>query len=492
MRTERSEFERYPQPSLPTVRDIVAVPFRHRSAVIMAFVLVAAAVVVSGVWLPKYEARMKILVQRQRSDAIVTSSANAPVQYAGDEVSEEDLNSEVELLTSDDLLRKVVLSTYLNGKPALLPDGGDDVSVAKAARKLAKDLKVDAVRKTHVISISYQARNPEIASAVLKTLAAAYTEKHAEVHRPSGEFNFFKQQAEQFHAGLARTQQQLMNFSTQSGVVAAQLQRDSALQKADEFDSNAHQAQVTLALTKEHLRALTAELQRVPPRMTSAMRTSDNPQLQEQLKSTLLNLELKRTELQTKYDDSYPLVQEVIKQITEAKAAIKLAETNPVREQTTDQNPDYLWVQGEITKAQAETSALEANRDMAKTIADQYLKAAHRIDRDGVVQDNLMRDVKVQEDSYLLYVHKREEAAISDALDRRGILNVAVAEEPIVPTLPTHSPLYAVMLFLLLGTAASLVTAFVADLLDPSFRTPDELANYLGTPVLLALPKARL
>jgi uncharacterized protein involved in exopolysaccharide biosynthesis len=489
MRTEGIELERYPQPSLPTLRDIVAVPFRHRFAMLVAFALIAAAVAISGVWLPKYEAQMKILVQRQRSDAIVTSSANAPAQYSGDEVSEEDLNSEVELLTSNDLLRKVVLSTSLNGELALVPAGADELTIARAVRKLSKELKIDALRKTHVISVSYQSRKPQVAAEVLRTLAAAYTEKHAEVHRPSGEFKFFNQQAEQFHQGLEQAQHKLTDFSQQSGVVAAQLERDSALQRADEFDSNAHQLHATVAETEQHIRALQVELQSVPPRMTTAMRTSDNPQLLQQLKSTLLNLELKRTELLTKYDPSYRPVQEVDKQIAEAKGAISAEESKPLREQTTDQNPNYLWVRGELTKAQADLGGLKAHEAAAAAIAGQYRASARHIDQEGVVQQNLSRDVRVQEDSYLLYVHKREEAAISDSLDRRGILNVAMAEQPIVPALPSRSPLYAVLLTLFLATTGSLVTAFVVDLMDPSFRTPDELAQYLGTPVLAALPK---
>ena len=60
--------------------------------------------------------QMKILALRQRSDEMVTASANAPTQFNNDQVSEEDLNSEVELLNSDDLLRKVVLTTGLAGR----------------------------------------------------------------------------------------------------------------------------------------------------------------------------------------------------------------------------------------------------------------------------------------------------------------------------------------------------------------------------------------
>ena len=106
--------ERYTRQPLPTLRDIVAVLFRQRWSMLAAFVLVVIAVAVSGVWIPKYEAQMKILALRQRSDAIVTPSANAPAQFSNDQVSEEDLNSEVELLNSDDLLRKVVLATGLS------------------------------------------------------------------------------------------------------------------------------------------------------------------------------------------------------------------------------------------------------------------------------------------------------------------------------------------------------------------------------------------
>jgi uncharacterized protein involved in exopolysaccharide biosynthesis len=100
-----------------------------------------------------------------------------------------------------------------------------------------------------------------------------------------------------------------------------------------------------------------------------------------------------------------------------------------------------------------------------------------------------MRDAKTQEENYLLYVRKREEARISEALDQRGIVNVALAEEPVIPALPTKSIFSLVVLTLLLAGTFSLSTGFVVDFMDPSFRTPDELANYLGTPVLAALPK---
>ena len=115
IRTDDVPVERYVRQPMPTLRDIVAVLFRQRWPMLAASFLVVVAVAVSGVWIPKYEAQMKILALRQRSDEMVTASADTPTQVNNDQVSEEDLNSEVELLNSDDLLRKVVLTTGLAG-----------------------------------------------------------------------------------------------------------------------------------------------------------------------------------------------------------------------------------------------------------------------------------------------------------------------------------------------------------------------------------------
>jgi uncharacterized protein involved in exopolysaccharide biosynthesis len=489
MRTDEVAIERYSRQPLPTPRDIIAVLFRQRWPMASAFALVVIAVAVSGVWIPKYEAQMKILALRQRSDTMVTSSANAPAQFNNDQVSEEDLNSEVELLNSDDLLRNVVLTTGLSGVSGSPSDPKNEVRIATAVRKLGKDLKIEPLRKTNVISVSYQARDPRMAEAVLKAIAAEYTEKHLEVHHPSGEFKFFDQQTDQYKQGLDQAQEKLTNFTKGTGVVSAELQRDSALHQADDFDSTARQAQTTLLETEQRVRALQDELKTIKPRMTTVVRNSDNPQLLEQLKSTLLNLELKRTELLTKYEPTYRLVQEVDQQITDAKSAISAEESKPIRDESSDQNPDYQWVQAELTKAQADLSGLKARAAAAGAVAAKYHAQAQSLDQSMVTQQNLQQDAKTQEDNYLLYEHKREEARISNALDQGGILNVAMAEQPVVPALPKRSPLSVAFLTLLLAGTFSLSTAFVIDFMDPTFRTPDELAGYLGVPVLAALPK---
>jgi uncharacterized protein involved in exopolysaccharide biosynthesis len=489
MPNEVNEFAPDDRRPLPTLRDLFTIIFRQRWVMLGVFLLVLLGVLVSGVLSPKYEAQMKILVRRQRVDPMVTSQLNAS-QASRDEVTEEDINSEVELLNSEDLLRNVALQTGLKqDESAGFFGGGDEVRIAKAVRHLGADLKIEPLRKTNVISVRYRSSDPELAAKVLKALAVGYTEKHLEVHRPSGEFKFFDQQTNQYREGLRGAEQKLTQFTQQQGVVSAQMERDLTLQKLNEFDAQSRQAQAGVAETEQRIRALQAQLTAMQPRITTQVRNSDNAQLMQQLKSTLLNLELKRTELLTKYDPSYRLVQEVEKQTADTRASIAAEESKPVREETTDQNPTYQWLRSELAKAETDLRGLKAKSGAADGIARQYRDAARRLQDSGLVQQDLLRSAKTEEDNYLLYVRKREEARISDALDQRGILNVAVAEQPTVPALPARSPLGAGLLAFVLAMTVSLTAAFACDFIDPSFRTPDEVVAYLGTPVLAALPK---
>jgi uncharacterized protein involved in exopolysaccharide biosynthesis len=116
-------------------------------------------------------------------------------------------------------------------------------------------------------------------------------------------------------------------------------------------------------------------------------------------------------------------------------------------------------------------------------------RVAQQLGTDAVYQQDLVRSVKTAEETYLLYAKKGEEARISDALDQRGILNVAIAEAPVVPVLPKYSGW--TILAAAVGAAGVLSTglAFTIDYLDPALRTPDEVVMYLSAPVLASLPK---
>jgi len=68
-----------------------------------------------------------------------------------------------------------------------------------------------------------------------------------------------------------------------------------------------------------------------------------------------------------------------------------------------------------------------------------YNNNARVLDEKGLLQQDLLRTQKANEDNYLLYLKKGEEARIATALDQTRILNVAITEPPSVPVLPSRS-----------------------------------------------------
>jgi len=137
----------------------------------------------------KYQANMRVLVRRGRADAPVSASENAPLDLTRMAITEEELNSEVELLRDRDVLRKVVEETGIGGRDwfhFLRMGEGRSARLERAARRLAQRLKVEPIKRTNLIHVSYAANDPQVAAKVLQLIAREYIEKHKAVHRPDG------------------------------------------------------------------------------------------------------------------------------------------------------------------------------------------------------------------------------------------------------------------------------------------------------------------
>jgi len=472
-----------------SMRDVIAPVFRHRRLVVWSFLAILLGSIIVAFALPKqYQAELKILVKRERVDPAVSSN-KATVFETHSEVTEEQVQSEVELVRSRDLLESVVKECGI--VPAGDSKVGQQASVdlARAVRDLQSTLQVEPIKKTNLISATYRSSDPVLAARVLNTMARLYLEKHLEVHRLPGAFDFFQKQTERYRDELATSKEHLVGYDRDSGVVSPELEKDITLRKQSEFEAALRETRTDIAETAERIHSLEAQMSATSPRMITLERTSDNPMLFEQLKSTLLTLELKRTELLTKFAPDYLPVREVEKQIAQTKTAIAAAEQAPVHEQTTDSDPTYAWLRAELAKNRTQLIALRARAQALAPVVETYRGKSRSLDENGSTQQDLVRAAKAAEENYLLYLQKQEEARIADALDRNRIVNVAIAEAAVVPALPAHSSAFILLLGVLLATLFSLGLAFGADYLDPSFRTPQELRNTLNIPVLAAVPR---
>src|SRR6267378_1791729 len=124
-----------------SIREGASALFRRRGLVLFTFLAVVLGTAIVTYVIPnKYESRMKILVKNQRVDVAITPEATggAPVGV-GSEVSENEINSEIELLTSRDLLIQVAKDTGL-GQTGASSFWRKPIPEAERIEKAATDL----------------------------------------------------------------------------------------------------------------------------------------------------------------------------------------------------------------------------------------------------------------------------------------------------------------------------------------------------------------
>src|SRR6202162_1085822 len=464
---------------LPTRREMAVRIFRQRVVFLVCFLLVMAGFVLTGQFTPMYRAEMKILIRKERVDPKVTTGQNSTPELQSVVVREEDLNSEAELLKGDDLLHDVVVQA------GLVPSGSNDpIAIAKVLRKMKRKLDVSPVTKTDLISVSYESANPERSRRVLTTLESLYLAKQRNVRVNDFQVTFFDQQVTLERNALAAAEAKLLGFTRTNGVVSAALQRDLTIRRMEDLNQEQMQNAAEMANLQGRVKNLANQLSVEDPRIVTESKTADNPQLLQQLKSSLLALQLKRTELLNKYEAHYRLVEDVDREIATAQRLIDDQANALIKENSSNINPIHQALETEFEEGTAQLSGLRDKQvKLAQSSAELENSAEDLVAKDSE-QQTLLLDVKTAQDQYQLYVDKLAQARMTHALDKNGIINVVVEPEAVTPALPQSSLLSSLAAFLFTGLLLSLGGAFLVDVFDPTVRDPAELGEALNAPIL--------
>lgn len=482
----------------PTLRDLLTPLFRRKRAFALTFCgVVLGAAVAAFLLSSQYEAKMEILVNQERLDPMVSSESSLQTPTTPPPVTDAQINSEVELLKSPDLLQEIVIANGLQMREGkgpfsrMLPKKDDAWYVSRATDHLGKRLKIDNVPKTNLIEVRYKSSDPRLAYGVLQKLSNLYLAKHLAVHRPQGSYSFFVSQAEQYRQALEDSEARLAEFGKQSGVVASDLQRAEMAQEVVNSVGALHTAEQAIAADKHRIEDVEARMKATPDRSATQQLSAPAQTLLQQLRADLLAAGIRKTQLLLKYDPSYPLVREAEQELAQTEAAIADASKEQYVNQTTDRDPTYELMREDIAKTKADLASQQANAKALEGSIQSMQRQMVDLDQKALRQADLTREVKANEANYLLYLSKREQERTSDALDERRIGNVAIAVPPSLPLLPAISPVLVLFIGVGLAGFVSTTVTLVAEYLNPSLRTPAEVLEVLRIPVLASVPKQR-
>lgn len=447
------------------LRDLLTVIFKHKALIITLPILVFALVFVGNyVWPPTYESSAKVRIMRGRE----VSQTDTTVTHAAQELTMiqlgvEDINSEIEMIHSRDLLERVVTELGLDRDRAF-PYGAGPLQVPFRAAKQTVSLvlwmlrirerptplrqamdELDGriitapVRDSHVLEVKCRLGDSNKARDVLKKIIDVYQDLHIEIFANKKSSPFFAEQKERIEKSLAVAQKDLQEFRKSANISLLDTEKELLLEQYTE--ATRILSQLTEAETVIRQGDLDSSLM-----STVASETESTVVREMQLR--LLELLLEQDRRAQSLGPKHPQVEGIAKQIREA--------------------------QTRLVEAIATTKKITENK---LTVINARLE---QLNETKARLDNLEREESILASNYEFYSGKHEQSIVADELAAAAMSNIKVASSPTLPVDPIRpNKLLNLGLALVGGLIAALALAFLLDYLDHGLKTPEDVEFYV-------------
>jgi uncharacterized protein involved in exopolysaccharide biosynthesis len=472
------------------LRSIVEAVFRQRSKMLLVMGVVFGLTLFYTFVTPKhYASEMVLLVQNARLNETVTAGEGGYAPALND-VSEEQLNSEVAVLKSDDILDEVIDPGW-GRRAAASKSPRELLAHERAVTRMRKNLDVTTVRDSHAISIKYVANSPELARDTLNQLLQAFLRKQRDLGRLPGASKVFTQQAQEYEKNLEAARRDLAEFQSKHGFVTVAGQETSLETKLHDLEGAARDTDVQISEFEHRETADQTQLATTPQRMPTLDRATPPTGTIDQLNVLLVNLKNKRTELLTKFNANDRLVKDVDEQI--ANTVTALNHTTTTHEVSSDVDPQWLAARHDLSANRVALIGLRARRASLTAQIYSLQSELSKVELQSGAYAALEQRVAELENGYKAYAQKRENSLVSDLMDEQKWLNVAVVQYPTLshtasrPRPITDIPLGALTALLLAGC-----TVFAFEGVRQQVSTPAELELISRYPVLATIPYAPL
>lgn len=483
---------------------------QHLRTVVIAHkwlaLMLLLCVVVTGMALtlltpPVYEATIKVLATRERVDPRISPGA-ASGDLPRAEISEEEFNSELEIIRSREVVEAVVKELGMDQEPEK-PAGRleplrklyrtlfqlrETSPLERAVAQVSGNLEAVSVRKSRIIVVTYRDNDPERVAAVLNTLYQKYADHHLQLHGTGQAANVFQTEAATFRDKLDAATEALKRFDAKSGLVDAGSQKEILLRQYYEMLNGVNAAQTERHELEQRSAALQAQLAAQPEKIETSS-VSKYVNALDKMKEEILTMELQRTQLVQKYQADSRFVRDIEQRITQAKAALEREEKNPPQERSVALNEIHRRLQNELLSAQASLATAREREKRLADVASQYQARLLSVDRGTFEKAELERTRALNEEAYLLYQKKAQEADITKALNQQKVVNVSLAEAAQRASRPVSpKPLLNLAVLLVVGVLASLAGCLGAEKLNPYLRNEEQVERRYRMKILAQIP----
>ncbi|HEY2826128.1 MAG TPA: GNVR domain-containing protein [Pirellulales bacterium] len=457
------------------LRNTLRVPWRHRRKGLLFFLAVVTLSLLANLLLPRtYRSEGELLLRLGRENMLLDPTAtvaSTPILTV-QQSRENEINSVIEILRSQVLLTKVVnalgpdvilgRTSWSSTKPqpvaaptiqlavamkadATTADGNlrdsdlDDANsvasgtenessrdVQEAVRRLGKLLNVEAVRKSNVVQITYDASNPGLAQAVVNRLIGYFLDDYIRLNRTPGAQEFLSQQTNTIRQRLQAKEEELRKLKDSTELAAPEGRRTIVVNRIGRLEDDLLQTSAQLASIEAEVKQLREQLNSLPSKEIMEQTVGFANDASDGMRQQLYALQMREQELASRFTNGHPQLQQVRQQIADARTVLK---EEPQRTQTkTGPSKSYEELKVQLLKDEPVLAALRAKADQLNTELAAEKESVQKLNADELRIAQLQREVQLQEANYHKYSDSLEQARIDRAMAAEGKSNVSIVQ----------------------------------------------------------------
>jgi uncharacterized protein involved in exopolysaccharide biosynthesis/Mrp family chromosome partitioning ATPase len=480
--------------------------FRQKWKIILMGIL--GIVAAAGLWKisrTSYESEAKLLV-RYVADSIATDPTAGGSQISRPDRSGRNIiNSEIEILTSNNLIEDIVREMGPENFMVGPDDSTGALTVSQTAELVARKLRIEVPRSSNIIRIGFQAGAPRLAQEFLERLVQGYLEKHIEIHRDVGMYNFLSQQTDQLRLRLSQAEADLKKVKTASNLTSVDEDRAAIEARIEQLNRDMITAETEFAAAAARVKILRAAVS--TPSGEQRNLTRDDLTRSASLAGLLQglrSLRKKETELRNTYTEDSTLVKHVRGQIVQTQARVEelyasAGTTNAAGLSVLSPSMSGSSVMGgdpresflvTLQREEANLASLGARIEVLQGHAATSANRARQIEDAEAEFTRLTRQRDMTEETYRYFTAGLEHAKIDDALSSGKTANIAVVQPATMPTRAIRKDVarnMAAALMLCLGAGVGMAF-FTEKIVDRSLRRPFELESVFGVPNIMSVP----
>jgi succinoglycan biosynthesis transport protein ExoP len=389
------------------------------------------------------------------------------------------LATQIGLLGSETLARRVAQDLNLAANHTFLPGGGDrNVRLKIATGKLMGGFHVDPVLGSRLIRISFTSTSPTLAAQVTNSFADNFINSNLERRYAATDYarKFLERQIARLKGELENSERELVAYAQQEQIINTAGGGGAQDNKSPSGDANSLQGaslvSMNLALTEAQTKRIAAE-----EAYRNEMRagpTTDTTSSTSGLRNQRADLESQYQEKLSSFKPDYPTM-------TALKAHIDALDKE-IEHET-----------GTVTSSRANTLLIQYRAASAAERAlqgkvDQLKGAVLNLRGRSIRYNILQREVDTNRAQYDSLLGRYKDISIGGV----GTNDVSVVDLADVPGGPFKPNL---MLNLLIGLALGLVAgmgaALALEFLNDTIKTPDDVREKLRLPSLGVIPRKK-